>query len=225
MTNQVESFSPLPAGNCASTEQASAPSPPRRRWAIWAALVAGAVLVPVVWWASTTDPLMQGSGGYGVVSDVAPVASVRVPLGEEVYVATYVEGERVTLLFPLTNTGRVPVRVTEVFPVEDGLLCGWSPDRVETSVSFTGDYRPFQPFWLSPDEIVDLSVSGVFDCDGQQGTQQGLSSYDGVPVRWSLGGVLPRTSRVSTGYEFGWTEDPDAFLTDLVNRDAGIKGF
>ena len=160
-----------------------------------------------------------------MVSDAAPVASVRVPLGEEVYVATYVEGERVTLLFPLTNTGRVPVRVTEIFPVEDGLLCGWSPDRVETSVSTADDYRPFRPFWLSPDEIVDLSVSGVFDCDGRPGLQQALSSYGGVPVHWSLGGVLPRISRVSTGYGFGWTGNPDAFLTDLVNRDASIKGF
>lgn len=159
-----------------------------------------------------------------MVSDVAPVASVRVPLGEEVYVATYVEGERVTLLFPLTNTGRVPVRVTGIFPVEDALLCGWSPDRVKSSVSTANHYRPFHPFWLSPDEIVDLSVSGVFACDGQQGTQQGLASYGGVPVHWSLGGVLPRISRVSTGYGFGWTGNPDAFLTDTVNPGCEHQG-
>lgn len=207
-----------------SAEQAPAPAPPRRRWPARAALVAATALVPVLWWAGATDPLAPGSGGYGVASDVAPVASVRMPFDETAYVATYVEGERVTLLFPLTNTGRVPVRVTEIFPAEDRLLCGWSPDRVETSASTADDYRPFQPFWLSPDEIVDVSVSGRFGCEGRQGTQQGLSSYGGVPVQWSLGGVVPRTSRVSTSYDFGWTEDPDAFLTDLVERDASIKG-
>jgi len=205
------------------TEHSPAVVPPRRRWQVLAALVAGAVVVTALWWATAVDPLEPGSGGYGVVSDVAPVASLRLPSGETAYVATYVAGERVALQFPLTNTGRVPVRVTEVFPVADQVICGWVVDRVETSVSLAGNYRPFEPFWLSPDEIVDLSVSGRFDCDGREGLQQGLASYDGVPVRWSVGGVVPRTTRVSMGYSFGWTENPEQFLTDLVDRDASIK--
>ena len=195
----------------------------RRRWPLRAAALAGIVLVAVLWWAATTDPLEPGSGSYGVLSPVAPVASVDAPFAETSYVATYVEGERVTLRFPMTNLGRVPVRVTGVFPAEDRLICGWTPDRIETSASTAGYYLPFEPFWLAPDEVVDLSVSGLFGCEGRTGAQQGLSSYGGVPVQWSLAGVVPRTSRLSTGYQFSWTEDPEPYLTDVVRRDAGIQ--
>jgi hypothetical protein len=181
------------------------------------------VLVPVLWWPATTDPLDVGSGGYGVLSPVAPLASVDDPFGETSYVATYVEGERVTLRFPMTNVGRVPVRITGVFPAEDRLLCGWTPDRIETSASTAEYYVPFEPFWLAPDEVVDVSVSGLFGCEGRTGAQQGLVSYDSVPVQWSLAGVVPRTGRVATGYRFGWTEDPETYLTDLVRPDAGIQ--
>ncbi len=210
-----------------STAPPQAPAAPRRRRGLLAAAVAAGVVavaaVGGVWWAGTTDPLARGSGTLGVLSEVAPVAAVNAPFASTAFIATYVEGERLALRFPITSTSRLPVRITEVFPRKDRISCGWVPDRVETSTGYAEDFRPFEPFWLSQGETVDLLVSGVFGCGGRQGAQTGLTSYDAVPVRWSAGGVVSRTTRVPTGYDFGWTANPEPYLRLGVDRDAALQ--
>ena len=66
-------------------------------------------------------------------------------------------------------------------------------------------------------------MSGRFGCGGRQDAQAGLSYYDGVPVRYSVGGVVSRTARVSPGYDFGWTADPEQYLRLGVDRDAAMQ--
>lgn len=186
-----------------------------RRGALVVALAGVAGVAAAIVWGTNLEPLRAGSGGYDV-RGTAELVRVSAPLQRDWYVATFVDGDRVTLRFPLFNEGPLPVRILEVFPQDRVLGCGWKPDEVTMSPSLAEAYRPFEPTTLGRQENLDLAISGVLECDGHTDPIGGLSSYDRVPVRWRTAGVFERTSDIDPGYLFAWSDEPEEFLEDLV---------
>lgn len=189
---------------------------PRRRWAITAVLL---VLMLVVFsaLASNTEPLTRGSGGYGVLGHDDAITHISVTGAESVYITPYIEGHRVTILFPVTNDGRIPVRLREVFPPDRAAPCGWQPQKVAMRRSGPEGWRAFEETTLWRGDTVELAVTGAFACEYPPAVMEALMSYGPVPVRYSLAGLASRTSDIHPGFSFHWTTaDIDLFTEDLV---------
>jgi hypothetical protein len=196
----------------------SAEQPSRSRWLIPLVVVAAVLAVMALMWAVGVEPLHAGSGGYDVRGENIELLSVHGIASNDLFIAPYTEGERVTLRFPLVNDSRVPVRLVEIVPLEHVVTCGWQPVEVLVSPSILEDFAPFQPTTLWPGEILDFSITGTFSCEPVPARIEGLTFYDSVPIRYRVAGLIPRMSRVDPGYTFGWsTNPPETFTAELVD--------
>lgn len=188
----------------------------RRRWLLAAVLLL--LVVILIAFASNTEPLTPGSGSYGVFGHDGAVTAIRPPASESAYIAPYVEGQRVTVLFPVTNEGPLPLRLLEVFPPERAVSCGWKPDTVGMRRTGAERWRPFEETTLARGETVELAVRGVFLCENPPARMDALTSYGSVPVRYAVGGLVSRTSDIDPGFSFHWTTaDVELFTQDLVS--------
>ena len=196
----------------------------RRRRGRWVALAVAVTIVAALVAASQGRVEGEGTGQTAVKSDRAEVVRIATPSQEPVFLVSADPGARVTLLFPLHTTSRLPVRIEEVVVPGADPECGWQQDRVLTSLRLGEPFVPFAPLWLSRDEALQVSVSGTFlPCEPYAAF--GLRGTDVAQVRYRPAGLLPRSDDVPLGYDFSWTSEPLADVEDVVTQQApGLEG-
>lgn len=193
-----------------------------RGWIIIAVVAAMMVIsVGAAVLAFGVEPLQAGSGTYAVQAEELELVHVRGPDHfRGLYIAPYVDGEKVSMRFPLHNASRVSVRIEEVFPSERVTPCGWHPVEVEVSQPYRDQFEPLGDHTLGPDEYLDVRVVGEFACpERSEAVIEALALHETIPVDYRVAGIVPRTAEIDVGYRLGWTTaDVDEFTDDLVTR-------
>lgn len=217
-----------PAAEPRGTDTAATPAPRGRRRLLprrprHVVVTAAAVVVlasaAALVVAARLEPLDTGSGAYSVHGEDLELLRVGTPAdGHDVYIAPFVEGERVTLRFPLHNTSSVPVRLLEIFPPARATPCGWHPIEVAVSPPDRQRFEPFAPGRLGAGDSLDVRLTGEFRCPHGQARIEALTYHETVPITYRLAGIVGGTAEVDPGYRFGWTTlEPETFTDDLVH--------
>lgn len=202
-----------------TAEDQRAAEPSGRRWrGRWIAL-ALLLALTATWLAVALSAQPLRSGGYAAFRNYdRPVTRISPPSGDTFYLAEWVPGERYTIGFGLLKEGWLPVRVTEVWPV-DHPMCAWQPQTwsLRHIYSLDAPARDFAPFPLDRNMPVVVELAGALHDLGGCRYAGGMGVHDDVVVRARVLG-LPRTFRVALPYEFGYSEEPELFLDDLLEE-------
>lgn len=182
-------------------------------------LTIGVLVVGLVvagwWWAST--PSMSSGGATGVWSADHEVHLVRGHGNDLHLVPADTPGETM-LVLELTNEGRLPVTLVDVWPDTERPSCGWTPrvrqlrDDRRTMFTYDSPAREAVGATIPAGQQATVWLTGS-QRDPSECVHAGMRHHEMVDVVVRVAG---RTSTVSLplGYAFGYTDDPRE-LTDL----------
>jgi hypothetical protein len=137
-------------------------------------------------------------------------------------VTEYTPGRDVRMTVAIVNDARVPVTLTDVWPDDTTLECGWGPTHRQLYLDpvrrgSDGPTRPVPGYRMAPGEEVWVQLTGPIRDHGGC-IIEGLQIVEDVEVRTRVLGIA-RSHEVPLQQQFGLSDIPRRMLRQIVTRN------